>query len=174
MSPGPERGTRLFFALWPNDAARAALTGWSRELRALCGGRAPHPQDLHLTLAFLGSVEAERIEAVERAAGDVEPRTATLVLDRPGFWKHNRIVWAGASSVPAEIETLVVGLRGALARSGIAFDAKRFVSHVTLLRDAREPPWLPALKPVSWEIRGFALASSSPRPSGRYQILRAW
>lgn len=175
MSPAAERGARLFFALWPDAAARAGLAAWSRELRALCGGRAPHPQDLHLTLAFLGSVDAERFGTLERAAAEVAPRAATLVLDSPGYWKHNRIAWAGASSPPPELESMVVDLRGALARSRIAFDAKRFVSHVTLLRDARDPPSLPALEPVSWEVRGFVLAGSSQRSGGgRYDILRSW
>src|SRR5262249_19643523 len=115
------------------------------ELRPLCGGRAPHPQDLHLTLAFLGAVPPERVEAAERAANEVVPRAATLVLDRPGYWKHNRIAWAGASTAPAELDALVLELRDALTRSAVAFDAKRFVSHVTLLRDAREPGAMPAL-----------------------------
>ena len=175
MSPAPERGARLFFALWPDTAARGGLAEWSRELRALCGGRASHLQDLHLTLAFLGLVDAGRIGAIERAAAEVAPRAATLILDRPGYWKHNRIVWAGASSPPPELESLVADLRGALARSGVAFDAKRFVSHVTLLRDAREPPAIPELEPISWKIRGFALAGSSQRAGGgRYEILRSW
>ena len=161
--------------MWPGDAVREQLASWSHELRAVCGGRAPRPEDLHLTLAFLGSVEPGRVEAIKRAASEARPRAATLILDRPGFWKHNRIVWAGTSSLPAELETLVADLRGALARSGVAFDAKRFVSHVTLLRDAREPPSLPALEPVRWDFEGFALAGSSQRPAAsRYEILRTW
>jgi len=174
LSPAAERGSRLFFALWPDEAARAGLTEWSRELRRACGGRALRPEDLHLTLAFLGSVEPGRVEAIERAASEARPRAATLILDRPGFWKHNRIVWAGAASVPPEIESLVAELRDALKRSAIAFDAKPFVSHVTLLRDARDAGALPALAPIRWEIEGFVLAGSSPRAGGRYEILRAW
>ena len=77
---------------------RARLADWSRELHALCGGRVPLAQDLHLTLAFLGQVPERRVGEVERAAGEVSAQAATLVLDRPGFWKHNRIAWAGASS----------------------------------------------------------------------------
>ena len=41
---------RLFFALWPDDAVRAELARWSRELHALCGGRTTRPENLHVTL----------------------------------------------------------------------------------------------------------------------------
>jgi 2'-5' RNA ligase len=161
--------------LWPGDAVREQLAAWSRELRAVCGGRAPRPEDLHLTIAFLGQVPRDRIGEIERAAGSVAPRAATLVLDRPNYWKHNRIAWAGASAAPAELDRMAFELRDALTRSAIAFDAKPFVSHVTLLRDARAPGALPALAPIRWEVDGFVLAESSPRPGGgRYEILRAW
>src|SRR5438552_5879227 len=140
---------RLFFALWPDDAVRAELAQWSREIHKLCGGRTTRPENLHVTLAFLGGVEDARVAEVERAAGEVTPRVVSLVLDRPGYWKHNRIAWAGASLVPTELVELVVELRDALTRSHIGFDAKPFVSHVTLLRDAREPKAKPALDPIS-------------------------
>src|SRR5262245_10692763 len=165
---------RLFFALWPDDGVRAGLAGWSRELRLACGGRPTRPENLHLTLAFLGSVADERLPEIERAAGEVAPRAASLVLDTPGFWKHNRIAWAGASHTPAGLEALVRELREALARARIDFDAKRFVSHVTLLRDAREPRAMPALEPVRWEAAGFVLAGSPARPGASYEVLRSW
>src|SRR6185295_4624555 len=136
---------RLFFALWPDDAVRAQLAGWSREFHALCGGRPTRPENLHVTLAFLGGVEDARVADVERAAEEVAPRVVSLVLDRPGYWKKNRIAWAGASVVPRALETFVAELRSALTRSHIGFDSKAFVSHVTLLRDAREPRAIPAL-----------------------------
>ncbi len=107
-----------------------------------------------MTLAFLGNVEDARVAEVERAASEVTPCSTSLVLDQPGYWKHNRIAWAGASTVPVEIETCVAELRSALARSRIAFDSKGFVSHVTLLRDAREPREMPALDPIEWRL-GF-------------------
>jgi 2'-5' RNA ligase len=166
---------RLFFALWPGDSVRAGLARWSRELHALCGGRIMAPEKLHVTLAFLGSVEDAHVAEVERAAGEVGAPVASLVLDQPGYWKHNRIAWAGASLVPPELEALVSELRGALARSQIRFDAKPFVSHVTLLRDAREPKAMPALDPIPWKVEGFSLVESVTLPRGsRYEIRRSW
>ena len=166
---------RLFFALWPDDAVRARLAHWSRELHAVCGGRRTLAENLHVTLAFLGSVDDQHVAEIERAANEVAPSVVSLVLDRPGYWKHNRIAWAGTSIVPPGLEALVSGLRGALEKSRIRFDAKSFVSHVTLLRDAREPAAMPALAPVEWRLDGFALVQSVALPRGsRYEIRKSW
>jgi 2'-5' RNA ligase len=166
---------RLFFALWPDEGVRAQLTRWSKELHAVCGGRATRTENLHLTLAFLGEVEDLRIAEIARAAGEVTPRAATLVLDQPGYWKRNHIAWAGASVVPAGLGEMVRELRDALARSRIDFDPKEFVSHVTLLRDAREPRAMPELKTVRWELDGFVLVRSPiERGGGPYEVLNSW
>jgi 2'-5' RNA ligase len=165
----------LFFALWPDEGVRARLARWSSELHAVCGGRPTRPENLHVTLAFLGSVEEARAAEAERAAGGVAPRAISLVLDEPGYWKHNRIAWAGTSVVPPGLEAFVSGLRGALERSQIHFDAKPFVSHVTLLREAREPRAMPALEPIEWRLDGFALVQSVISPRGsRYEIRKSW
>jgi len=166
---------RLFFALWPDEAVRAQLAHWARELHAVCGGRPTRTENLHLTAAFLGNVEEVRVAEVERAADDVAPRVVSLVLDQPGYWKHNRIAWAGASVVPRELEIFVAELRSALTRSHIGFDSKAFLSHVTLLRDAREPREMPALDPIEWRLDGFALVRSVTLPKGsRYEIRKSW
>ncbi|HEY6240183.1 MAG TPA: RNA 2',3'-cyclic phosphodiesterase [Burkholderiales bacterium] len=166
---------RLFFALWPEESVRAQLAHWSRELHAACGGRQTRAENLHVTLAFLGSVDNARVAEVERAAGEVAPRIVSLVLDQPGYWKHNRIAWVGASTTPPELEALVADLWSALTRSGIGFDAKGFVSHVTLLRDARAPKSMPALSPIEWRLAGFALVQSVTLPRGsRYEIRKSW
>ena len=165
---------RLFFALWPDEAVRVQLAHWTRELHAACGGRPMRTENLHVTLAFLGSVEEAQVAEVERAADSVALRPVSLVLDGPGYWKHNRIAWAGASVVPRELETFVAELRSALTRSHIGFDSKAFLSHVTLLRDAREPRAMPALDPIEWRLDGFALVRSVTLPRGsHYKVLKS-
>jgi 2'-5' RNA ligase len=166
---------RLFFALWPDDGVRAQLARWSRELHAACGGRPARAENLHLTLAFLGEVGELRLAEIERAADEVAPRAAMLVLDRPGYWKRNHIAWAGASAVPDGLGEMVRELRCALARSRIDFELKEFVSHVTLLRNAEEPQAMPLLEPIRWEIDGFALVRSPiERGGGPYAVLNSW
>ncbi|MGC2520161.1 MAG: RNA 2',3'-cyclic phosphodiesterase [Burkholderiales bacterium] len=166
---------RLFFALWPEERVRAQLARWARELHAACGGRQGRPENVHITLAFLGNVDDARVAEVERAADAVAPRAFSLILDQPGYWKRNRIAWAGASVVPPELEALVADLRAALANARVAFDPKAFVSHVTLLRDASEPRAMPALPPIEWKPDSFALVRSEALPRGsRYEVLKSW
>lgn len=169
------RPLRLFFALWPDEATRAGLAAWAQAIHCVSGGRMTPASDLHLTLAFLGSVRPEALATIEGAAAAIAPPAFTLVIDQPGCWRHNRIVWAGARETPLALRELVDALRGSLALARIAFDAKPFVPHVTLVRDARAGVALPPLQPVRWTVRGFALVESQPAPGGgRYAVRARW
>ncbi|MCL4801679.1 MAG: RNA 2',3'-cyclic phosphodiesterase [Burkholderiales bacterium] len=168
-------GLRLFFALWPDDAVRDALAAWARELHRACGGRTTRPQNLHVTLAFLGDTDGGRLPELKAAAGSVAPRAFELVLDRPGYWKHNRIAWAGASETPEALQAMVVDLRAALGAAGFRFDEKPFVSHVTLLRKGNSPRALPRLDPIVWRGCGFTLIRSVPGAEGSdYAVEAEW
>jgi 2'-5' RNA ligase len=162
---------RLFFALWPDATVRAALAHHADVAHAACGGRRMRAQNLHFTLAFLGDVDTVRLEALLAAASTVAPRRFVIGVDRVAYWAHNQIVWAGASQVPDALVALVADLRAALDSGGFRHDAKPFVPHVTLLRDAR-PAVLPALAPVTWPVERFVLVRSVPGQD--YVILREW
>jgi 2'-5' RNA ligase len=162
---------RLFFALWPDARARDALEAWARRAQSVCGGRLMRPRNLHFTLAFLGDVPAARLEALVTAAGAVPARDLRIDVDRVAYWSHNRIVWAGAAAVPAALAALVDGLRAALDGAGFRHDARPFVPHVTLLRDARPAP-LPPFAGVQWASEAFVLVRSVPGQD--YAILHEW
>ncbi len=166
---------RVFFALWPNAAERAALAAWQPPLRKLCGGRAMRADTLHATLVFLGDVAAQRLEALKLAAQEVEAGGEGFVLrlDRARYWGHNHIAYASPSTVPDPLALLVERLECSLDRHRFRFDRRAWKPHVTLLRNAHwtDAP-LPDLPPVEWLAREFALVQSLRDERGaRYETL---
>ena len=166
---------RLFFALWPSAAVSAGLDEAGKRLHGVCDGRRTRMETIHLTLAFLGEVGAERIGDLLALAGDIRAPAFGLNLTRFGWWPHNRIVWAAPDETPVELMMLVDALRERLLGTGFCLDAKPFVPHVTLLRkaDCRESP-LPVGE-VEWRVEDFVLVRSVPGESGSaYEVLGRW
>lgn len=168
---------RLFFALWPDDEVRRAITARATEFAGACapGGRPVAPQRYHLTLQFLGSFAALPEAVVEGAiaAGDnVHAPELTLLLDRIGSFERNRVWWLGCDPSPG-----LLHLRGelgrALAAAGLRTDATPFVPHVTLGRG--QPPRLRprAIDPLAWPLRDFVLVDSATGAPA-YRIVRRW
>ena len=175
MSVAASARVRLFFALWPDERVREALAGWSRAAQAACGGRAIPADKLHLTLFFVGGFERSRMAGLEAAAGTVRGAPFDLTLDSLGYWRHNRIVWAGASRCPPALETLAESLRVALAALGLPGEDRAYVPHLTLVRNAERKPSGIAVAPQPWPAREFALVESAPVTGGvRYDVLRRW
>lgn len=161
---------RHFFAVWPDDAAARALHGAARAAQQSCGGRLMRRDTLHLTLAFLGDIADERVAAAWRAAEDVVAEPFDLALDRLGYWKHNRILWAGG--VSPRLTLLADALGDRLRAAGFALETRPFVAHMTLLRDARCPATPELAAPVNWPVTEFALVESRLSPQGAaYEII---
>jgi len=162
---------RLFFALWPDDATRDALNRTGKWLHQHWGGRRMHAETLHLTLAFLGETSVRMRSALLPHIDALQAAPFDLLLDRPGLWPHNRIGWLGAAETPVALVKLAADLRGALETASVAFDARPFAPHVTLLRQASGDT-APACIPVAWPVRDFSLVAS--HPGARYEILHRW
>ena len=155
---------RLFFALWPGSELQGSLAVWAKQVAGW--GRAMRRENLHLTLAFLGDTDAALLPEIKSLAAEARFDPIRLPLDRVGYWKHNHIIWCGASEGPQALAALVADLRARLTAAGIRYDPKPFVSHVTLVRNARSLPEAPAWIPLVWEARDFALVVST-RVEGR-------
>jgi 2'-5' RNA ligase len=173
MEMNPKKSARVFFALWPNDEERAAMAAWQAPFKELCGGRPAPEYNLHNTLVFLGNVEIERLETLQLAAQEVNGSGFQLVFDIAHYWGHNHIVYAAPDSVPVHLSQLVHTLEQSLRHHHFNFDQRAYKPHVTLLRHARwaDSP-LPAMPPVIWKMRDFALVQSIPEGLGvRYDVL---
>lgn len=165
---------RLFFALWPDERTRAGLAALAGRVPG-ADGRATHPEDLHVTLAFLGVVAPDRLDCVLAAADAVRGEPFTLAVDRVGFWPRPRILWCGPEEHPPALPGLVAALQRGLGDCGFPPEKRPFRAHVTLARKARKTGALELERPVPWPVSEFVLAGSRPGdPAPRYRILRRW
>lgn len=164
---------RLFFALWPSEALRELLTPLLK-LKRECGGRPPSPANLHITLNFLGMVDADTRDCLEQAAGEIQVPPFELALDRFGYWPRPRVMWLGCSETPPSLLGLVERLNRVVKQCGLQPEKRPFHTHLTLLRKAKQPPTVSA-PDLSWQVNDFVLVESVTAPGGvEYRVLRRW
>lgn len=177
----PEPGTtrraapprrRVFFALKPDRATAAVLARVAQSLLQERPGRAVPPGNLHLTLAFLGGVDA----AALRRARQVPPVPAgplRLQLDRVGYFKRTRTLWLGPTSVPEALQSLEAQLWAGLTAAGFERERRAFRPHVTIARHSAAARG--SIDAVSWNVDTLTLMESVPADSGvRYRALQRW
>ncbi|WP_417070163.1 RNA 2',3'-cyclic phosphodiesterase [Niveibacterium terrae] len=165
---------RLFFACALPRGIGAALI----ERTAMFAGRGRPTciEDLHLTLAFLGALPRERIDAAKRVGESLAGSPGfALRLDCLGAFARSSVIWASSVEPCAGLFMFQAGLVAALGGAGFAIDDTPFRPHVTLLRRAKLPGTFPMLAPLDWPVSGFALFESRPVVSGpRYSPLGEW
>lgn len=169
---------RLFFALWPDDDLREGLARRIPDLIRDCPCKPQRPDQWHLTLEFLGSVEAARQPALHAAAAQVQERGGAaeeVLLDRLEHWPRPQVLCLVASVVPPGLAELVSGLRTALAERGFEPERREFRPHLSLARKARQPARSRPVEPLHWPVRDLVLARSVSDASGsRYEPLARW
>ena len=175
MSSGTtESRQRLFFALWPDDEVRVALEATGKSLLGKRIKRLP-AANLHLTLAFAGSVTGSVRRCLESAAGNIRQAPFELTLDQSGHWHRPRIAWIGPTHTPPGLWSLVGDLRAAFETCGLQADTRPYQPHVTLARRISRLENPAPITPVSWSIRSFSLVASVTDPRGaRYEQLVSW
>ena len=157
---------RLFFALWPPQNAARALHEWARQASLRTRGRVTRAETIHLTLAFMGEVEASRIESLLNSARATVGEAHSLPIEQARYWKHNRIVWVGPNETPAPLAALAADLKSVLMGNGFELEQRAFAAHVTLIRKAREPRALPDLPALAWPVEEFVLVRSQLSSEG--------
>jgi 2'-5' RNA ligase len=169
------RTNRLFFALWPPDKIQHKLDLAGRQLYAVCGGKRTPREKIHVTLIFLGDVDVRQIGKLKSIAASVHGSLFSLVVDKLGWWRHNRIGWVTARETPDELAELVTNLGKGLKEAGFRFDERPYLPHATVLRKAQCREAVGEMEPFEWEVRNFALVRSALSESGSvYEIVGQW
>lgn len=97
------------------------------------------PGSIHLTLKFLGNVDAKRLEAVKGAieAVTVAHRPFRLTTGQTGFFpglQRARVFWLGLEGDIGELSDLQQGIDSATAALGFESESRPFTAHLTLAR----------------------------------------
>lgn len=158
---------RLFVALPLPVDVRACLNAVQS---GLPGGRWIDPQNMHLTLRFIGDVQEPDARDLSLALSEIHAPSFDLALSGIGYFDRRgnvHSVWAraekseGLSHLQSKIESVVV-------RSGYAPEQRKFTPHVTLARLKDTPlerigPWLEDAGPLriqSFPVTEFTLFQS--------------
>lgn len=175
VSSSQDRPQRLFFALWPDDSLRQQLVSRSKPLVQAVRGRPVPAEKLHITLAFLGNVDARQQACVERMAETIVCPSFELVLDHFGHWSRSRVLWLGSHKTPEPLALLADTLSAGARECGLSLDARPYRSHLTLMRKvSRAPENMPA-EPLSWSVGRFVLVRSVFVSQGvSYEVVREW
>ena len=172
--PEPGRGRaaptlRCFIALHPDEGALERLDRLAgAELARLPSARRMRRENLHLTLAFIGALDAGRARQVAARLAAEPPAPFDWSLDEVGAFAGARVLWAGGTDV--QLDALAARARALLDELDVRFDRKPFVAHVTLLRDVPRDAARDAARriepPILWHAGAPVLLESRTDSSG--------
>lgn len=122
---------RTFIAINFNEEMKNSLLYIQEQLRQNnVHGNYTKPENLHLTLAFIG--EYGDPDYILDTLGRVSFKPFEIRLNRLGSF--GRLWWAGISA-PEQLPGCASQIRHYLADAGIPFDRKRFSPHITVIRE---------------------------------------
>ncbi len=142
---------RTFVAVEMDPAIRRAARGLIEKFRtagADVGWAAP--ENMHLTLKFLGDVRDADVPPVCEAVGEAVAGVTPFELEIRGAGafpnlSRPRVIWLGAAEGDEAMASLADRIEAVLESLGFAREARRFHAHLTLGRVRRGGPALSAL-----------------------------
>ena len=141
---------RLFVAInFSKDVKKALLAAIDELKGQAVSGNFTSPDNLHLTLAFIG--ESERASAICGAIGRCAVPPFDLAVSGGGHFGN--LYWAGIENNP-KLKALAKSLQNDLCENGFDIENRAFKPHITLARQ------LEANKPVSINVKRTAMTVS--------------
>jgi 2'-5' RNA ligase len=176
---------RLFVAIVPPPAVRADLAALPAPLR---GVHWTPPENLHLTLRFIGDTEPEKQAALETALAQVRVEPFIVPVGGVGLFPSRgpaKVLWAGLGHAHPRLFQLRKQVDEALLSVDMTLDVHHFHPHFTLgrLREGHEPKaparfleQHAAFEAPPFRVSEFHLLAGEP-PTGRalvYRVLRTF
>jgi RNA 2',3'-cyclic 3'-phosphodiesterase len=183
----PDERLRLFVAVdVPTEQLEWLAAALAPRRSLLEGARWTKPENQHVTLKFLGWVDAPRVDDVSAALEPVgrSHRAASLSLTELGAFpseRRARVLWVGLDDPAGLLPSLAAATDEALAPLGFEPESRAFSPHLTLAR-LKRPASVSALVTEPFDagtapfvVNHLALYRSYLHPQGaRYEVLRTY
>ena len=127
---------RLFAGLTIPDTHRQKLASIQNGVK---DARWIVPENLHVTLRFIGEVDEDVAAELAAALNDVAAEPFEITLKGVGtFGSPPHSLWVGVEDAPAEaLKHLQANVESTLVRAGLDPEGRKFTPHVTLVRFRR-------------------------------------
>lgn len=130
---------RIFIAIRFTEVFKSSILDAQDGLKEYgVKGNYTQPENLHLTLAFIG--ETERVEEIKAAVDAVKFEPFLIRTGKMGcFNGRSRVVWLGIEGED-KVKAIAQQLRRNLDQRGIDYAKGKFSPHITLVRQPSEMP----------------------------------
>lgn len=130
---------RLFVALELDERARKLLADYQQQLSSLDQAvRWVHPEQIHLTLKFLGEVPDQQVPLVAKALDALDDQPAfDFEMEGVGYFgspRSPRVIWAGVRAPNPPLTTLQGICEEVLSPLGYPPEGRAYSPHLTLGR----------------------------------------
>ncbi len=172
---------RLFIAIPLPASLRAELAALYEPIPGVAWTR---PEQLHLTLRFLGEVERPLADTAEAALGAIRVETFVLPVGGIGAFPPRgapRVLWVGVGRGHPRLYQLRQKIDDTLLGVGLALDVRRFEPHATLGRvHAEAAPGAVGqflrrhrqFETAPFRADAFRLYASELRPAGAVHLVK--
>lgn len=130
---------RIFIAIRFTEVFKSSILDAQDGLKEYgVKGNYTQPENLHLTLAFIG--ETERVEEIKAAVDAVKFEPFVIRTGKMGcFNGRSRVIWLGIEGED-KVKAIAQQLRRNLDQRGIDYAKGKFSPHITLVRQPSEMP----------------------------------
>lgn len=169
---------RIFICVSPDSEAGAAIGGYLAALAPLPGFKWVAPENAHITLAFVGDVDAigtSRLDSELSQIGGVRP-FRVVVSGVGGFPNVDapRLIFVDIKEGARELAKLAKSVSRSVERSGLESDGRPFRPHMTIARAKGDPsPTTPEVRAaladaptIEWSCSSFTMMRSDLTPKG--------
>lgn len=126
---------RLFIAVNFDEQINENMMNVQERLKRFGKCSFTRPENLHLTLVFLGETAETRVKAVKRVMDEITVPSLHLTFDRVGrFSRYDGDIWWIGLAYNSALITLHKELIDRLQSAGFNLGKRRYSPHITLAR----------------------------------------